>query len=54
MSCLNQEKLLERSKGHNKCCKNKISSIVIEVIWTVLVCFFYEKYFKCKNTNKSI
>ena len=54
MSYLNQEKLLERSKGHNKCCKNKISSIVIEVIWTVLVFFFYERYFKCKNTNKSI
>ena len=53
MSYLNQEKLLERSKGHNKCCKNKISSIVIEVIWTVLVFFFMKDILNVKTQTKA-
>ena len=44
------------NENENDNVNENLSSIDIEGIRTVFVLhfFFYERYFKCKNTNKSI
>ena len=44
----------DNENNENENVNDNLSSIDIEGIRTVFVLlFFYERYFKCKNTNKS-